>query len=65
MRDKWAGDISQVQEGRVGVSGPGHGRALESEKLQQDVGLTEAACGVKRKGPVVVIAFLVFPQASY
>lgn len=30
MRNKWAGDLSQVQEGRVGVSGPGHWRTLES-----------------------------------
>jgi hypothetical protein len=50
VRYKWAGDIFRVQEGRLGVSGPGDGRTLESKKLQPDAGLTEAACTWGRRG---------------
>lgn len=58
----------RCKESRIGVLGPGDGKTLGSKKLQRDVGLSEQEASreaLKKKGPVAVITFLVFPQSLY
>lgn len=62
------GHYLRCKESRTEVSGLGDGKTLGSKKLQQDMGLTEQEASreaFKKKGPVAVITFLVFPQSVY